>query len=288
MRITRIACLLTVILALTACRGHEAITGSYGAEGVSGVVTMATGMSNSNPAGVRVTVGGTGMSAVLATDGRFSFFGVPETADLIFSRGDLNAHVRVTASPVPLLIELNSNAASVGRHRTAPSVPLLEIEGVIGAITATGVTVHDSHNQDVTVKITTDTIIRKGDQTLQPADLHVGDHVHVQAKVSGDETTAVIITLQNPDGEDEGSSSQTMTANGTVKATGASELTVTTVPKGDVVVKVDGSTVIKKESDRIALTDIHVGDEVNTLGTRIDDHTLRATQIEVRGVSGRH
>ncbi len=233
-----------------------------------------------------MTVGGTGMSALLATDGRFSFFGVPETADLIFTRGDVNARVRVTASPAPLQIELNSNAASVGRRRAAPSAPLLQIEGLITAIGATKITVHDSHNQDVTVKITTDTIIRKGDQALQPADLHIGDRVHVQAKVSGDEKTAVNIMLQNP--EDDGSASQTMTANGTVKATGASELTVSTVPRGDVVVKVDSSTIIRKQGDRIALSDIHVGDEVNTMGTRIDDHTLQATQIEVRGVSGRH
>jgi hypothetical protein len=284
MRISRIA---LVVLVLAACRGHEAITGGYGAEGVSGVVTMAAGMSNSSPAGVRVTVGGTGMSALLSADGRFSFFGVPETADLIFTRGDVNARVRVTASPAPMLIELNSNAASVGRRRAAPSAPLLQIEGLITAISDTEITVHDSHDQDVTVKITTDTIIRKGNQALQPADLHVGDRVHVQAKVSGDEKTAVNIVLQNPDGEDD-SGSQTMTANGTVKATGASELTVSTVPKGDVVVKVDSSTIIKKQSDRIALSDIQVGDEVNTKGTRIDDHTLQATQIEVRGVSGRH
>src|SRR6266851_3830727 len=230
MRSSRIAFLVGVVLVLAACRGHEAITGGYGAEGVSGVVTMAAGMSNSSPAGVRVTVGGTGMSALLATDGRFSFFGVPETADLIFTRGDVNARVRVTASPAPLQIELNYNAASVGRRRAAPSAPLLQIEGLITAIGATKITVHDSHNQDVTMKITTDTIIRKGDQALQTADLHVGDRVHVQVKVSGDEKTAVNIMLQNPDGED---GSQTMTANGTVKATGASELTVSTVPKGD-------------------------------------------------------
>ena len=285
MRSSRIAVLVGVVLVLAACRGHEAITGGYGAEGVSGVVTMAAGMSNSSPAGVRVTVGGTGMSALLATDGRFSFFGVPETADLSFTRGDVNARIRVTASPAPLQIELNSNAASVGRRRAAPSAPLLQIEGLITAISDTEITVHDSHNQDVTVKITTDTIIRKGDQALQTADLHVGDRVHVQVKVSGDEKTAVNIMLQNPDGED---GSQTMTANGTVKATGASELTVSTVPRGDVVVKVDSSTIIRKQGDRIALSDIHVGDEVNTMGTRIDDHTLQATQIEVRGVSGGH
>jgi hypothetical protein len=47
--------------------GHEAITGGYGSQGVTGVVTMAVGMSKSGPMGVRVLVSGTGMSAVLGT-----------------------------------------------------------------------------------------------------------------------------------------------------------------------------------------------------------------------------
>ena len=79
-----------------------------------------------------------------------------------------------------------------------------------------------------------------------------------------------------------------MTANGTVKSVDSSSLTVSTVPKGDVVVNVDGNTIIRKQGVQITLADIHVGDEVNCMGTRVDDHTLLARQIEVRGVSGRH
>ncbi len=142
---------------------------------------MAVGMSNSSPAGARVGVGGTGMSAVLGT----------ETATLNFTRDDVRARIQVTASPAPPHIELNSNSASLGRRRAAPSVPLLQID-----------------------------------------------------------------------------------------------LSVSTVPKGDVMV--DSNTVIRKQGDRITLSDIHVHDQVNTMGTRIDDHTLQARQIEVCGVSGRH
>jgi hypothetical protein len=286
MRISRTVVVVAAVLALAACRGHEAITGGYGAQGVSGVVTMAVGRSTSSPAGVRVTVGGTGMSAVLGTDGRFSFFGAPETASLTFTRDDVNARIQVTASPAPLQIELNSNGASLGRRRATPSVPFLQIEGLITAISPTEITVHDSHNEDVTATITADTIIRKGDQTLDTTGLSVGDRVHVAAKVSGDDKTAMVIMLQNPAGSDD--ASQTMTANGTVKDVGADQLTVSTVPKGDVVVKVDGSTIIRKQGVRISLSDIHVNDQVNCMGTRIDDHTLQARQIEVRGVSGHH
>ncbi len=286
MRIRTTVVVVAAVFVLAGCQGHEAITGGYGSQGVTGVVTMAVGMSNSSPQGVRVSVSGTGMSAVLGTDGRFSFFGVPETADLLFTRDDVNARVKVAASLAPLQIELNSNSANVGRHRAVPSGPLMQIEGLITAVSDTEITVHDSHNQDVTAKITTDTVIYKGNQKLQPSDLKVGDRVHVQAKTSGDDKTAIIIVLQNPD--DSGDGSQTLTANGTVKSVDSSSLTVSTVPKGDVVVNVDDNTIIRKQGVQITLADIHVGDEVNCMGTRVDDHTLLARQIEVRGVSGRH
>ncbi len=365
MRNSRIIVVVAAVLVLAACRGHETITGGYGVQGVAGVVTMAAGMPNSSPAGVRVAVGGTGMSAVLGPDGRFSFFNVPETADLIFSRDDVDARVRVSPSLAPLPIELSSHSARVGRQRSAPTGPQLQVEGLIVSVNSTQIVVHDEHGNDVTMVINTDTIIRKGDQALTPAGLNVGDRVHVKASVSGNTKTALLIILQNPDdgeqsleveglivsvnstqivvhdshgndvtmvidgdtiirkgdqaltpsglnvgdrvhvkasvsgntktailiilqnpaddGGDQGS--QTMTANGTVTAAGSS-LTVSTEAHGDVVVNVDGSTIIKKQDASITISDIHLGDEVNCMGTRVDDHTLLAQQIEVRGVSG--
>ena len=61
----RIAVVLSAVIVLGGCRGHESITGGYGDRVVVGEVTMAAGMTNNSPAGVRVGVGGTGMSAVL-------------------------------------------------------------------------------------------------------------------------------------------------------------------------------------------------------------------------------
>lgn len=287
MRIFKTVVVVAAVIVLAACQGHEAITGGYGSQGVSGVVTMAVGMSNSSPMGVRVSVSGTGMSAVLGTDGRFSFFGVPNDAELLFNRDDLSARLRVAVSPAPLQIELNSHSANLGRRRTVPSQPLLQIEGVITAVSNTQITVHDSHKQDVTAMITTDTAIFRGDVKLQPSDLKVGDQVHVQAKVSGTDKTAILIILQNPDNNGD-NGSQTVTANGTVTKVDSSSLTVSTVPKGDVVVNVDGNTIIRKQGDKIKLTDIKPNDQVNCMGTRVDDKTMLATQIEVRGVSGRH
>jgi hypothetical protein len=58
---------------------------TYGDQVVAGQVVMASEMDNSSPAGVEVSVVGTGMSAILAADGRFTFAGVPANAELASS-----------------------------------------------------------------------------------------------------------------------------------------------------------------------------------------------------------
>ena len=59
---------------------------SFGMGVVSGQIVMASGMANASPVGVRVGVGGTGMSVVVGADGRFAFAGVADGAQLIFER----------------------------------------------------------------------------------------------------------------------------------------------------------------------------------------------------------
>lgn len=289
-QIWRIAVVVSALIVLGGCHGRESITGGYGEGAVVGQVTMAAGMINSSPAGVRVGVDGTGMSAVLGTDGRFTFVGVPENATLHFSRADgVDARLPISVLGGPMSIELSANGARVGRRRVAPSNPLVQFEGLVTSVSPpTQIVVNDSHKVDVTVTITTDTIIRHGDQTLTPDDLKVGDRVHVKAKVTGTDNVAVVIMLQNDENGDNGQGGQTMTANGRVTGTDVGQITVASQPHGDVVVMVDANTIIRKQGDVIALADIHLDDEVNAMGTRIDDHTLKALQIEVRGVSGRH
>jgi hypothetical protein len=286
----RIAVVVFTVIALGGCHGRESITGGYGEGAVVGQVTMAAGMINSSPAGVRVGVDGAGMSAVLGTDGRFTFVGVPENATLHFSRADgVDARLAISVLGGPMNIELSANGARVGRHRVAPSTPLVQFEGLVKTVLSpTQIVVSDSHKVDVTVTITTDTIIRHGDQALTPSDLQVGDRVHVKAKVIGTDNVAVEIMLQNAENGDDGQGGQTMTANGLVTGTDNGQITVASQPHGDVVVMVDANTIIRKQGVLIKLEGIHLGDEVNAMGTRIDDHTLQALQIEVRGVSGRH
>ena len=50
-----------VVVLLSACNGRESVTGGYGSGVVTGTVTMAAGLPSS-PAGVRLSVAGTGAS----------------------------------------------------------------------------------------------------------------------------------------------------------------------------------------------------------------------------------
>jgi hypothetical protein len=283
-RVSRTLSIFAVVVLLAACRGHrETVTGGYGNGVVSGEIVMASGMSNASPAGVRVGVGGTGMSVVVGADGRFAFAGVPEGAQLLFERQSdgVNARLSLASTSAPVVVELGMNTAALSRRRASPSTPQTQIEGTITAASATSLTVHDSHGNDDVLQITDKTVIRKGGTTLKPADLAVGMRVHVAAAA---DKTALLVIVQDEKsdpGDDHGGT--TMTANGTVKSVGTDSLVVTTVPKGDVTVNVDAKTIIRKQGVLIKLADIKAGDGVNTMGQRVDDHTELARQIEVRG-----
>ncbi len=285
---------IAVAAVLTSCNRHESMpTGSYGGRVVAGQVVMASEMANSNPAGVEVSVVGTGMTATLAADGHFTFIGVPDNAELTFRRADgIDARVRVS-SGAPLVVELsNKTATSSGSHRRGVSPkdpgPSQEIEGVIQTPGTASIVVLDSHKQMVTVAIDGSTLIRKGDQVVKAGDLAVGDRVHVKALMMSNVLTATQIIVQDEsagDGSGDDQGGTTMTANGPVKSVTGTTLVVTSQPKGDVTVNTDKNTIIRKQGQIITTSEIKPGDEVNCLGTRVDDHTLLAKQIEVRGDS---
>jgi hypothetical protein len=74
-----------------------------------------------------------------------------------------------------------------------------ELEGPIVDVSSSSITVHNASTaSDVKAKIDDKTIIRKGNTTLKPSDLHKGDLVHVKTTGSGDSLTATEIMLQNP------------------------------------------------------------------------------------------
>lgn len=278
----RSAVVAMTVIVVVGCTGREAsITSGYGDRVLAGQVTIAAGMLNSSPAGVRVIVGTTGMSAVLDSTGNFMFVGVPEIGELHFTRSEdgIDARLPLDGIVAPVVIELSASTASTGRRRSTQPTVLRQYEGLVEDISATSITVNDA-----VLTINADTVIRKGNDALTAADIHEGDRVHVKANG----TIAVEIKLQNADeGNGGGQGGTTMTANGTVTATGATEIKVFTQPRGEVTVQIDADTVIKKQGVRITAAEIHLNDQVNSIGTRVDDHTLKARQIEVRGVSGR-
>ena len=279
--------LMAVVLVFAACRGHErsSITGSYGSNFLTGQVSMADGMANPSPAGVVVSVRGTGMSTTLAADGTFAFAGVPENAQLDFTRSDVNAHFAVASGSGPLSIELSAtNAQSKGgkRHAAAPP-PWIQFEGKLKSVGTNSIVVTDEHLGDITILVDKTTMITQGNKTLQLSDLKSGEQVHVMAETKGTDKLAVRIMVQdeNEPGDDQ---CTTMTANGTVTAVGSGQFTVHTEDHGDVVVKYDSSTIVRRQGQTITGADIKVGDQVNAMGTKVDDHTLQAKQIEVRGI----
>lgn len=368
MRLAKWSAVAVAVMLFIGCRGHEqSVAGTYGMSAVSGQVVMAGG---GTPAGVSVTVRGTGQTQLLAEDGRFSFTGVPEDVQLLFTRADgVHATYSARSTAGPVVVELNGGSATAhGRTRSTPSTPSSEFEGVVKSATATQLVLTDSHRGDVTVTLDANTVIRKGQTAVAATDLKAGDRVHVRATQQADKSylaslvivqqtenenenepaefegivkaiTADSLTLTMPSGDvvltvnssttftpaapkvgdrvhvraqktgdalvalsvrvqgsgddggddqggDHGQHGTTMTANGAVTATGSGQITVASQDHGSVTVKIDAHTIIKGEGKTLGAGDIKTGDFVNTRGTRIDDHSLLAEQIEVRGEGG--
>src|SRR5688500_6325625 len=116
MKVSRIAGMMMLVLALGACsrERRDTASGSYGtgADLLTGQAWMRGGR-NAGPAGVRVSVRGTGMSEILADDGQFAFASVPTEPVLDFTREadgiEATMHIEQTSGFV--VIELaQSNA----------------------------------------------------------------------------------------------------------------------------------------------------------------------------------
>jgi hypothetical protein len=153
-----------------------------------------------------------------------------------------------------------------------------EYEGTIVSASATELVIFDSHRQEVTFVLNGDTVIRKGNRTVAPADLLPGQRVHVKATVADDGTaTATLVILQNEQ--------TTASVSGTVLGVAGSTITVTT-KSGQATVQTNASTRFREKGKAISLSDIEAGDSISAKGTSVSANTILASEVEVRGKSG--
>lgn len=292
---TKLAVVMMVVLALAACQGERAsVTGEYGAAVVSGQVVMADG---SSPAGVTVSLRGSGHRAVLAADGQFAFAGAPEGGELVFERaGDgVSASMRLEQGVSAAVIELTKTTAtqksskrrSGGRGGSGVAVP--EFEGVIRSVSATSLVLFTSKQVEQTIALDAATIIRKGRTTLTAADLKVGARVHVKAKaVEGGGYLATIVMLQN-DGTDDGDddSPEGREYEGiTVSATDA-QLVIRDQRNGEVTFVLTATTDIRKGNTPMTAAQILPGTRVHVKATSsADGATKTATRVIVQNTNG--
>lgn len=278
---------LTIAIAamLASCTRHESLlTGRYGEQVVAGQVVMASEMANSSPTGVEVSVVGTGMSAILAADGRFTFAGVPADAELTFRRADgIDARVRVSSS-APVLVQLSGKTATghgSRRRNVSPKDPgpSQQIEGVIQTAGTDSIVVLDSHKQAVTIALDGTTLIRKGDKTVKASDLKVGDRVHVKALLKDGKLTALQVVVQ--DAEEGGDGSHSQEVEGTIVAVSAASITVHDSHGQDVVMVIDSSTVIRKGNRTLTAADLKKDDRVHVRAGMVKG-TLTAFEIVVQ------
>jgi hypothetical protein len=210
------------------------------------------------------------------------------TADTIFRKGDLAIAPAVLKAgdrvEVKAVMKDNVLTAALIKLESAENQhpELVEINGVIKSVSPAELVVTDAQLHDVTVKITADTVIRKGDHIATTGDLAIADRVEVKASVSAGVNTAVSIHAQGAEQEREEAN-----VNGVVTVVGSDQITVHG-RSGDVVVKTDSNTRIRRDDRQITLSDIHAGDAVEAQGTRVDDHTMLARSIELLGSGGHH
>ncbi|MHB9001558.1 MAG: DUF5666 domain-containing protein, partial [Thermoanaerobaculia bacterium] len=169
-------------------------------------------------------------------------------------------HVRAGVGADNVLTALEIKLQNPGDDSPAGSKQ--EIEGLITEVSADSITVNDaSTHGEVTAKITDATIIRKGNTTLTPEDLAIGDRVHVRAQKNEDGTlTALEIKLQNPgddDGDDEGNGK--VEIEGLITDVSADSITVNDASThGDVTAEITADTKIRKGNTVLLPTDLKI------------------------------
>lgn len=264
----KVTFMMLLALTMTACQKNERtavtpMTGVLGAAMISGDVRMADG---SSPAGVEVTLRGTGMTAVLSADGRFAFGSAPSEGELGFRRASdgVEASLRLDGTSSHMTIELaKSDARRGGRRRgVGRGEKAKEIEGVVVSADAAQVVVFTSKKEEVTIALAADTVIRHGGTLLAAADLTPETRVHVKTKLVEDVLTAIqVIVQQNDDDEDEGDEEDRPRKEyeGLILSTTESQLVIIDALGQQVTFNVKPETTIRKGNKSFLLSELQAG-----------------------------
>jgi hypothetical protein len=272
-----------VAMVLVGCsREGQDVTGSYGGGVLAGTVVL-SGIEGS-PEGVEVSVRDTGMTATLGADGRFAFSGVPDKAILDFRRGDgIQASLAVSGNGKggSVMVQLGRGSASKSSGRGNSGKDKREFEGLIVSASAEELVLFTSHKEEVTIGLSADTVIRKGNEILTAADLTADMRVHVKAKKVDDTLTALLVIVQEgeDDGEDE-ERPELREYEGTIVSASATELVVFTSKKVEVTFVLSADTVIRKGNTPVAPEDLRPGQRVHVKGlAAAADGPVTAVQV---------
>ena len=292
MKVSRIAVMMIVAIALGACsrEDRDSITSPYANDLLTGQVVMSGGR-NASPAGVRVSVRGTGMTVTLTDDGQFAFAGAPKVADLDFMRDadGIQASVRLEDTSEFVVIELaRSNARKSSKRRTIGKTreKTFEFEGVIRSATPESIVVFTSKKEEVTIALAPDTVIRHGNRVLTPADLLVDTRVHVKARLVADAYSAISVWVQ--EGDDDGGDDEPAEVReyeGIVVSATATELVVYTSKKQEETFVMTPATEVRKGNTPVAPETILPGTRVHVKAAEGTDGTKTAVRVTIQNTN---
>ena len=275
------------LIALPACTGreHSTVTGGYGDAVISGEVVM-QGVADGSPAGVIVSVRGTGMTKVLGADGKFAFAEVPDGSELDFRRASdgVDASLRMENGESHVVVALAQSSASRSTSSKRRGVgrggdTIFEFEGVIRSVSADSLVVFTSKGVEQTIGLAAETVIRKGDQVATTADLVVGGRIHVKAKKVADAYSALLVIVQ-PKGEDDGP--QAREYEGTVRSVTPAQLVIADGRGTELTFVLNGTTVVRKGDAAGTLADLAVGQRVHVKASVGADETKTALSAVIQ------
>lgn len=182
-------------------------------------------------------------------------------------RVEVKAHVNAAGELVAVVVEVDEDDDR-----------FFEIEGKIVSITGSTLTVRTEHGSDVTIWLTSETIIRGHDALLDVSQLHVGDDVEIVVRRRADHSLeAVAVEIEDNDHSGDDNDTE---LEGYIVAVGANQITLVT-EHGSVTIAVNDATVIRKNQGPGSLSDLKPGLKVEVKAVVQSDKSLLAKVIEV-------